>query len=323
MKKLTIVIPVYNQLELCRQCLQNLREQTFRDFLVVLIDDGGSQDYQGLVREFSDLQIEYRRNEKNLGAIRNIFYTIFYSVQSEYIMSMHEDDLLHIQYLEAAISALDTHSQSVFAGSNCIFFDRQKEIQELMNQKALDIGAVELSSVDFVRFLLKGNPFMLASVVYRASTLKTAKQPDLAGLSIACDRPFLVDLIGSRSCLVLNEPLFYSRRHGKKDMRGKDLDWRQAFKLFEYYRGKLPKELSAEDRKIFYTSSTNNLLLTYRTLFKDKRPGWFKFLKEGERQSLIKFFYLGRKGSFGILSVFLGSRASFYLIKLLQKLKLK
>jgi len=311
-------MPVYNQLDLCRQCLASLEAQTFRDFKIILVDDGGTQDYQGLIGEFSNLKIGYNRNDKNLGAINNIFNTIFFPVQSDYVMSMHEDDLLHPEYLKIAVANLVANPQSVFIGSNCIFFDRRQDIDALVTLKPSSTS-VEYAVPDFVRFLLQDNPFMLASVIYRSEVLKTAKQPDLKELSIACDRPFLIDLMKFRTCLILDEPLFFSRRHGKKDMRGRDLSWQQAFGLFEYYRNHLPQPLSLSDTKIFLIGATNNLLLTYRSLFLDRRSSRLNYIMEGERRGLIKFRYLNSKGCFGLLSMCLGSCLSFFLLNLVQK----
>ncbi len=321
--KLTVVIPVYNQPELCRQCLRSLKSQTFRDFGIVLVDDGGSRDYKGLIKEFPEQQINYERNEKNLGAILNIFYTIFYPVQTEYVMSMHEDDLLHPSFLERAVNVLDTHPQSEFAGSKGIFFDEEAEALKLAAKNELPVKVSEFGAADFVRFILGGSPFMLGSAVYRSQALLTAPKPNLAGLSVSCDRPFLVDLIGDNTCLVFNEPMFYSRRHGKKDMRGKDMDWQQVFGLYEYYRSRLPQPLSLKDQRLFLTSSTNNLLLSYRSLFPDKRPSRFLYIGEGKRRGLIKFDKLNSKGSFGLLSMCLGSTFSFYLLKAVQGLRQK
>lgn len=322
-KLLSIAIPVYNQVALCRECLSSLRAQTFQDFEVILVDDGSSSghDYRVLLGEFSDLTMRYERNSHNLGAIRNIFHTILYPVQTRYIMSMHEDDLLHPEYLRLAVQAMEASPRAAFIGANGYFFDTQKDVA---NPMGIDRTAVRVRTYDapsFVRYLLQGNAFMLASVVYRTAALSRAQGPDLVRLSTACDRPFLVELLKSSTCLAFAERIFFSRRHGKKDMRGKDLNWEQIFALYEYYKAVLPQPLSAPDEKFFIRVATNDLLLTYRSLFPDKRPSFFKYIRTAKQRGLFVSSSIRLKGLFGLLSVVIGSELSFYLFKILSKLR--
>jgi hypothetical protein len=287
-----------------------------------MVDDGGTEDYGILAAEFPSLSIRVERNEKNLGAIRNIFHTIFYPAGTEYVMSMHEDDLLHPDYLALAVAALGKAPEAAFAGSYAVFFDNATELAILERQPFVQVASQTLSAQDFVRFLLAGNPFMLASVVYRTSFVARATPPDLAGFSTACDRPFLVDMAkADGGAVVFSAPLFFSRRHGVKDMRGKDLDWQQILRLFLYYKQQLPTPLSDLDARLFGKSATNNLLLTYRSLFPNMRPSFWRFVREGQRQGLIRLRYINIRGMFGLLSVLLGSKASFYLMRVVSFIK--
>jgi glycosyltransferase involved in cell wall biosynthesis len=319
--KLTIVIPVYNQTELCRQCLRNLAMQTYQNFSVILLDDCSVENYFELVQEFPGLDITYIRNDKNLGAIKNIFHSIFYPVTSEYIMSMHEDDLLHKDYLAMTIGVLDAHPNSVFLGSNCVFFDAFEDIEKEIVRPLQKGGFKELSAQNLVRFFLHNNPFMLASIIYRTTFLKTEKQPWLEEMSTACDRPFLVELAKQGNCLALDQKLFFSRRHGLGDMRGKYLNWSHVFKLYDYYRRQLPEPIQASDARLFFSNSTNQLLLTYRTLLPNNRPNPFRYILEAKKKGLLNFSSLDSKGVFGIFSMAVGAKVSFYILKIFQKLR--
>ncbi|GII98947.1 GT2 family glycosyltransferase [Sediminihabitans luteus] len=75
---ISVVIPTYNRAELLRHTLEALRRQTLpRDrFEVVVVDDGGSDDAEAVVRSFSqDLDVKYFWQEDlgfRAGKARNI-----------------------------------------------------------------------------------------------------------------------------------------------------------------------------------------------------------------------------------------------------------
>ena len=41
-KKLTVIIPTFNKIELLKECLQSLTKQTFKDFETIVIDNGSN-----------------------------------------------------------------------------------------------------------------------------------------------------------------------------------------------------------------------------------------------------------------------------------------
>ena len=46
--KLSVVVPVYGVERYLRQCLDSIAAQTFRDFEVILVDDGGRDACPGI-----------------------------------------------------------------------------------------------------------------------------------------------------------------------------------------------------------------------------------------------------------------------------------
>lgn len=75
---LTIYIPCCDRIAYTRGCLDSILSQSLQDFQVVLIDDASDADYGPLLRELSDDRISFVRNERNLGAMRNMFKGIYY-----------------------------------------------------------------------------------------------------------------------------------------------------------------------------------------------------------------------------------------------------
>lgn len=89
---ITVCIPYYNNPDQIEFLLQNLADQSFEDFDVVVTDDSTNNAIEPLINRFSDrLDIKYYTNEKNLGAALNWNKSIALAT-GEWIKIMHTDD---------------------------------------------------------------------------------------------------------------------------------------------------------------------------------------------------------------------------------------
>ena len=52
--KLSVIIPVYNVEKYIRQCLDSVYSQTFRDFEVIIIDDGSPDNCGKICDEYAE-----------------------------------------------------------------------------------------------------------------------------------------------------------------------------------------------------------------------------------------------------------------------------
>lgn len=81
MKKVSVVIPVYNEADVIAACLKSLGEQTYEDFEIILVDDGSTDDSVRIVRNskfhprsgrsFPNSKL-FRQKHKGPGAARNL-----------------------------------------------------------------------------------------------------------------------------------------------------------------------------------------------------------------------------------------------------------
>ncbi|MCC6356949.1 MAG: glycosyltransferase [Verrucomicrobiae bacterium] len=67
-----IRVPTYRRPELLRRALRSLIDQTHRGWMAVVMDDSRDGEGEPVVRELGDARIEYRRNERRLGAAGNL-----------------------------------------------------------------------------------------------------------------------------------------------------------------------------------------------------------------------------------------------------------
>ena len=310
-KKLSIVIPCYNQTTLLERNLRCLERQVYKDFSIVIIDDNSSENYPAVIERFPNLDISYIRNEKNLGAMGNIFNSIFYKTGSAYQMSLHEDDAIHPYYLDMTIKALDEDGSVSFVCSLADWFKDDTELEnKLLNLKKIK-EVQKLDRAGFVRSILEGKHIMLGSVVYRTSTLNIQThdiQKYMEKYDVLCDRPFLASLIGpDKKIALVNEKAIFTRDHGEHDGRFKNITEQDNFNLMEFYHDNLPKPLSKNDAKKLLSCSTNILIYTYPSIVGDKRS-FPAFMRAGKELGLINLRYINKVGIVGVAKLVFGEK---------------
>src|SRR5262245_52205489 len=64
----SIVIPTYNRAALIARSIQSVLNQSYADFELLVIDDGSTDETEGVVARFFDLRINYVRLASNAGA---------------------------------------------------------------------------------------------------------------------------------------------------------------------------------------------------------------------------------------------------------------
>jgi len=108
MPGITVVIPVYNRQSELRRALASLREQTFRDFECLVVDDASSVAIEPIVRESSDTRFIYLRNEKN-GGPYNARTLGYRHMKGEYLLQLDSDWEAYPWTLSQAVHYLDEY----------------------------------------------------------------------------------------------------------------------------------------------------------------------------------------------------------------------
>ncbi|MCL5263616.1 MAG: glycosyltransferase family 2 protein [Chloroflexi bacterium] len=68
---ISVVVPTYNRAKKLVRCLSTLSEQRFRDYEIIVVDDGSSDDTPVVVRNFHDV-VYIRQNNRGPAAARNL-----------------------------------------------------------------------------------------------------------------------------------------------------------------------------------------------------------------------------------------------------------
>lgn len=111
--RVTIIIPNWNTRRWLPGCLDALRAQSYRDFRVLLVDNGSTDDSVTFVREHYP-EVEVHLSASKRGFAPTVNHGI-HLAQSEYICLLNSDTVAHPDWLKELVSAID-HSPADVGG---------------------------------------------------------------------------------------------------------------------------------------------------------------------------------------------------------------
>lgn len=151
--KYSVIIPVYNRLDEVEDLLASLSRQTFKDFEVVIVEDGSTAPCKDAVDRYADkVTVKYfmKPNEgrsiaRNYGLER---------AAGDYFTFFDSDCVIPEQYFEKLDKALEKHPVDCFGGPDAAhesFSDTQKAINYSMTS-FLTTGGIRGGKVSLEKF---------------------------------------------------------------------------------------------------------------------------------------------------------------------------
>lgn len=190
--QLSFAIPFYGSVEYLHKAIASIRNQTLRDWTLVIVDDcSPSQGARALVESLGDTRITYFRNERNLGLADN-WNRCVELCHTPLVTLLHSDDELYPRYAEMMLAA---HRQwpdaaAVFCRA-LIVNEQSKPVFSLRDRvkrwlmPAADQAFV-LVGEEGTRRLLRGNFVICPSLCYKRSAFD--------GLRFSTRWRFMLDL---------------------------------------------------------------------------------------------------------------------------------
>lgn len=208
----TVCLPVYNGEPYLRECLDSLAAQTYKDFIVVVIDNASTDGTAALCRSYEDDRFFYARNPINIGSVPNHNRALEIA-RSKYVKLFSADDVLFPETLELQVAALEHHPDVVLATCNYIVTDHQlNPLKEAKNLAGVQSGKNAIARCAARIENLIGNP---SSTLLRCEALGNLrfdpKRKWLADLILHCQ------LLRRGNYINIDQSGFLYRRHSATD----------------------------------------------------------------------------------------------------------
>ena len=150
MAVISVIVPVYKVERYLKRCVDSILDQTFRDFELILVDDGSPDQCGEICEKYAKKDkriIVLHRENGGLSAARNTGLDwIFANSNSIYVTFIDSDDWVHPQYLEILLSVIESNKVAVSVGQ----FQRVNEYVTSNENKENNVSKEEvLGAEDF------------------------------------------------------------------------------------------------------------------------------------------------------------------------------
>jgi glycosyltransferase involved in cell wall biosynthesis len=106
--RVSVIIPAYNRAHLVQRAIDSVLAQDFRDFELLVIDDGSTDDTAEMVARNHDPRLRLIRNPENLGIPRTRQRGLE-EARGDYIALLDSDDRMRPGRLACQVGYLDAH----------------------------------------------------------------------------------------------------------------------------------------------------------------------------------------------------------------------
>jgi len=114
----SIVMPTYGSGRRIRESVESVLKQEHTDFELIIVNDGGSEEWVDLLDEFGDERILYQRIEHaGLAGALNAGRAL---ASGRYIAYLDDDDIFHPQHLSLLIRRAEAGARFVYAKSKVV-----------------------------------------------------------------------------------------------------------------------------------------------------------------------------------------------------------
>jgi len=111
MKKISAIIPCYNQAEFLTDCIESLFSQSYTNWEAIIINDGSTDHTEYIANSFKDDRIFYYKQEnKGLPSARNKGLQM---ATGNYIQFLDADDMLDELKFEGQLSGIDVNNADI------------------------------------------------------------------------------------------------------------------------------------------------------------------------------------------------------------------
>lgn len=262
MPKVSVIIPTYNSARYLSEAIDSVLAQSFKDFEILVIDDGSTDETQEVLRRYQSRVHCVRQPNSGVAIARNRGIE---QSRGHYISFLDADDTWTASKLERQLAALveSKHHRICYSAFTVVRSDLTP-IGVTRSRRQGD--ALE-------DLLLRGNVVATPSTVMAERALFIAAGGFDPALSQCADWDMWVRLAALSDFLYLDEPLVNYRQHGGNMSRNAPLLERDSIRVLEkgFAMSALADRVRARRRPAF----ARNYMVLAGTYFHARRYGDF------------------------------------------------
>lgn len=289
--KLSIVMPVYNHLNLVEEMIDSIIANDFQDWKLLAIDDGSTEDANKIIEKYqNDSRIEFiarRRTPKGAQTCRNIGLEL---ATGEYIIFFDSDDYIAPYCLSQRVSAMEANKDAdVIVFPSGTYFEG-----EFHKETSLNVYGYPIFKDDIQAFAEKNLPYIVWNNIYRTEALKKHHIVWDEKLLSLQDSDFNLQVLlhGLKTIYAQNSMPDYAYRINGKSLSVK-IGSKEHLESHIYHLRKNIRSIQAKyGHKYDKYLHRGNLLIYNRTMTSGLLPDFAKQLVSLEKESRMKSYTL-------------------------------
>lgn len=276
--KVSIIMPTYNRANYIGETIDSVRNQSYANWELIIVDDGSDDDTEEIVMKLGDRRISFHKAGRIgiNGKIKNIGLE---KVTGELIAFIDSDDLWAPSKLEKQVAALREYPEAEFSLTGGFNFKNIEEPIDFFYRKQQGVLFGDILIPIFKSEISATTP----SLVLRKKCLEVAGTFDES--KPFSDIDFIIKLASHFKAVILYEPLLYRRLHAANDS---GTNWvkgyHEGIALIRLYKHKLPGAVAR--RALF------KLYINF---------GEDHFKKSERKEAIGKFFQAWKYSPFSII----------------------
>lgn len=213
-----IAILTYNRCALLREALEGVCAQSVKGLKISVYDNASSDDTPKLIETFKkahpERDINYVRHQKNIGFDGN-FSSAAEKATRGYLMVLHDDDVMHPQYIEAVVRAIEKVGNVALVSTHYGYI-KSEDQNRLMAHNPSREAFVFDTQADFAAYYFYDGRASFSGAIYRVKDLLKYRKPNLYGK--IGDTNILIDTsAGGKTVIFCDKNFFFYRDHPGQD----------------------------------------------------------------------------------------------------------
>ena len=213
----TIAIPIYNAERFLIDAIQSVVNQTYKDWILYLINDGSTDKSIDIMREFAtyDNRIKIIDDGLNKGLITRLNQSIAMT-DSKFYARMDADDIMSVTRIEEQVQFLESHPEIDVLGTSIMTIDNHNNI--------IGSGGVSGKVQGFIHPTIMGRTEWFKNNTYSEWAVR------------AEDKELWCRTVSKSNFWALDKPLLFYREFGVPTLRKTLMTQKTLLKIFLRYK---------------------------------------------------------------------------------------
>lgn len=166
---ISIIMPAYNGEAYIRQAIDSLLRQTFKDFELLILDDGSTDRTLDIILDYKDARIQIIHFENNKGIV-SVLNEGIKRAKGKYIARMDADDISDAARLERQFQYMEMNADCVVCGSSFTILGTDRVVKLPGDDKEIKLKMLSITPFCHPSVFIRREVLVASNLLYRHRT---------------------------------------------------------------------------------------------------------------------------------------------------------